>query len=360
MNRALSLYLDLMRFSAAMVVFFDHAAQGRWSGSLLWQFSGFGLDAVMVFFVLSGFVISYAAKEREKSAKKYAINRMARIYSVTIPALVLTFILDPIGISKDPSLYLTWTDYVPKQMVWQTVNALLFTNQAWFNRVQPGTIGPYWSMGYEIPYYVIFGIITFAPRRWAAFGAALIILAVGPNIAIFLPIWLFGVAGYNLCQKNFLQERTAFLLWIGTIVAAAILIFYEPAKLAPPYSPQLFVEGIKSLAHYYALSILFAVNIVSFAWCSSKFSIILDFFSEPIRWMGNRTFSLYLFHMPITQFIVAVIPTPPSSWQTRVLVFLGVPVVTMLLAEVTERRKEFWRRGFSALFDLARVRFKVV
>jgi peptidoglycan/LPS O-acetylase OafA/YrhL len=57
---------------------------------------GLGAEAVDVFFVLSGFVIGYATDSRERTPLTYAINRLARIYSVAIPALAATFILDGI------------------------------------------------------------------------------------------------------------------------------------------------------------------------------------------------------------------------------------------------------------------------
>ena len=50
-------------------------------------------SAVVVFFVLSGYLIAWTA-QRDKSAVDYLINRAARIYSVALPALVLTYLLD--------------------------------------------------------------------------------------------------------------------------------------------------------------------------------------------------------------------------------------------------------------------------
>ena len=54
MNKATSLYLDLVRFLAALVVFVFHFAYARFSGGDL-QFirdTKIGSDAVMLFFVL--------------------------------------------------------------------------------------------------------------------------------------------------------------------------------------------------------------------------------------------------------------------------------------------------------------------
>ena len=42
--------------------------------------SDLGNDAVMVFFVLSGFVIAYVADKKEKTLRDRALSRLARLY----------------------------------------------------------------------------------------------------------------------------------------------------------------------------------------------------------------------------------------------------------------------------------------
>ena len=66
MRRELSVYLDVLRLSAALTVFVSHLSWIQISGGFLWQLQFLGHDAVMVFFVLSGFVIQYAADTKEK------------------------------------------------------------------------------------------------------------------------------------------------------------------------------------------------------------------------------------------------------------------------------------------------------
>lgn len=94
MNKPTSIYLDLVRFTAAVTVFFGHVSGSRLTGGLFWQMGPYGPEAVDVFFVLSGFVIAYVYDTREHSLTDYAVSRFARIYSVAIPALIVTFILD--------------------------------------------------------------------------------------------------------------------------------------------------------------------------------------------------------------------------------------------------------------------------
>ena len=91
MNRVTSIYLDGIRFSAAVVVFLDHYSM--MGNTWLWWAFPYGSEAVLAFFVLSGFVIGYVTERRETTATAYAVNRMARIFSVALPALAATALI---------------------------------------------------------------------------------------------------------------------------------------------------------------------------------------------------------------------------------------------------------------------------
>src|SRR5215210_909306 len=93
MKRDLSAFLDLTRTLAALTVFLAHLSQPRFGGEALSVFTGQSHSAVIVFFVLSGFVI-FRAAERDGTAREYILNRASRIYSVALPALALTSITD--------------------------------------------------------------------------------------------------------------------------------------------------------------------------------------------------------------------------------------------------------------------------
>jgi peptidoglycan/LPS O-acetylase OafA/YrhL len=62
------------------------------------------------------------------------------------------------------------------------------------------------------------------------------------------------------------------------------------------------------------------------------------------------TFSLYLFHLPVAQFLTTVTPWPPASWSARVVSVAGTFLLVVLLAELTERRKDIWRRLVTWVF----------
>src|SRR5215471_15334526 len=104
MNKGLSAYLDPVRAMAAAVVFGGHSllifgcydqssGAGCAVGTMLIPFH-MAHSAVILFFVLSGYVITYVATEREFEMSAFAFSRVARIYSVAIPAILLTICVD--------------------------------------------------------------------------------------------------------------------------------------------------------------------------------------------------------------------------------------------------------------------------
>jgi peptidoglycan/LPS O-acetylase OafA/YrhL len=112
MTRTLSIYLDLVRLLAALLVLLSHASLDRFGGAWLQPaFARAGTPSVIAFFVLSGFVISWTAETRERTFATYLINRLARLWSVVLPALLLTAVVDAIGRTIYPTIYPTF--YLP-------------------------------------------------------------------------------------------------------------------------------------------------------------------------------------------------------------------------------------------------------
>lgn len=70
MTRGFSIYLDALRLSAALLVLVSHIAYSRFSnGDLGWMRAlNLGSDAVILFFVLSGFVIAFTTAAKQRGA----------------------------------------------------------------------------------------------------------------------------------------------------------------------------------------------------------------------------------------------------------------------------------------------------
>lgn len=353
LSRATSLYLDLWRLLAALTVFVGHLSSSRFTGGVLWQSRACMGQAVTVFFVLSGFVISYATARQAETARSYALNRLARIYSVALPALILTFALDAIGRSVRPDLYSSAWGYVADGRAWQFVAGVLLVNQVWSMNVPPGSDLPYWSLGYEAWYYVIFGLAVFAPARWRGVAVLAVLAFVGPAIAVMLPLWLLGLYGYRICMTRQPGKRAGWVLCIGSLVAWGIYMACGRDHLAAIIDVPEFLRR-PSLLQDYLVGTLFMIHLIGFDAISPAFAAVASRLQKPIRWAAGATFTIYLLHLPVAQFLSTRMPWPPTSWGTRVVLFGGTLAILFAVAEVTERQKDQWRRVFAGALAMVR------
>jgi peptidoglycan/LPS O-acetylase OafA/YrhL len=359
MNRATSLYLDVVRFLAALVVMASHAR--GYLGGFLWQFDdSYGDVAVTVFFVLSGFVIAYATATRETTMRDYAIARVSRICSVALPALVLTALVDQVSHSISPRLFAPALcacrvcsraaagGDVPLFDADHFIGSALFVNEIWGLRLQPGSNGPYWSLGYEVWYYVMFAVLTFCSGQRRLVLVLAVMAVVGPGILAMWPIWLLGVWAYRrapLSRRKGIALFTVSLLTWGAYEAMAW-------RFGRPHLPILFLKR-PSLLQDYIVAVCFTGSVIGFRSVSEGMEIRNRW--RPVRWLAGGTFSLYLFHMPLMLLFAAANPWAPTSWSGRAFV-LGVTLLSVFaLAEVTERRKAYWRRLVSSLFQIAAI-----
>src|SRR4029077_14987076 len=221
MTNALSFYLDGLRFGAAFTVFLGHYSVQRISGGFFWPSFAYGRTAVLVFFVLSGFVIAWVTDTRERSLSDYALSRAARLYSVIIPAFIITAVLNSLGEAVDPQLYGAVRSATTTHPFLGYALSAVFLGQSWTLDLLPGSNVPYWSLDYEAWYYVIFAGAVFL-RGWcriAALGAAA--LLAGPKILLLLPTWVMGAAAWRWRVK--FPRRLAAPLIVGSLTVWIVL-----------------------------------------------------------------------------------------------------------------------------------------
>lgn len=343
MNKPLSIYLDFIRFFAAAMVVIYHAGYDRFDGGWLDGLDLYGHDAVIMFFVLSGFVIAYVSNNKEKSFKPYMTSRFARLYSVVIPALILTLIADMIGRSIDPSMYVGkhYQDALP---ILRVVTNLLFLNELWFISVRPFSNGPFWSLPYEFWYYVIYAICFYYAGLKRFILAIVAMLIAGPKILLLFPIWLFGVGVYHVCKKDRLG------LWGALAFTIIPLIGYATLKKmgAHDYALQIMIDTFgydfthhnlrwsKRFLADYAVGGLFALHIIGMASLIKNVTVPITL-EKPIRYLAGMTFALYLFHYPLLQLFGSIV-------HNGVVIFSLTIISIVLLAPITEGKKHVWKR----------------
>ncbi|MBC9176892.1 acyltransferase family protein [Pseudoroseomonas ludipueritiae] len=341
MNRSLSVYLDLVRFLAAMVVFLGHLAGKRFTGGLFWQANPLMDEAVTVFFVMSGFVISYVVYERRENRDSYFVARVARITSVAIPALLMTAVLDGIGRSLHPEYYNESWGFSDNQPVLQYAGALLFLNRIWYAQVDVGSNLPYWSLCYEVWYYFVFGMFFFGRGKARLLGCAAAAAICGPAILSLMPIWLCGLVAHRCCRRAFIGQGAGLALSLFT--ATALVAYLSVAKQFDAVLPQLSsFFGRENIVHDWIVGVLFAAHLVGISAASTGLARFILPLARPIRWLAGATFSIYLFHLPLAQFLTTVVPWPPEHALTRIVMLAGSLGLIFVAAEFTERRKGLW------------------
>jgi peptidoglycan/LPS O-acetylase OafA/YrhL len=335
------------------MVLLSHVSFHNLSGGQLGFMASAGKQAVDVFFVLSGFVIAHVCAEREHDALNYVVNRAARIYSVAIPALVLTAIVDSIGMSVSPGVY---EGAVQEMSPGLLVRSVLFIGEQWNAHRFPGCNGPYWFLGFEVWYYAAFGVYTFAPRRWRWLATLAVLVFIGPKVTLMFPNWLLGVLAYRACISISCPRP---LGWALMIVPLGILGLYQIV----PHSPveqfaaaSLDIERLRRTVEDYFISTLVAAHLIGFCVVSSSFGASLERHARGIRWVAGATFSLYLTHLPVMHLLAAISPWPAGSGWTALLLVTGTPFVCLAFAEVSERRKAMWRGVIAGLMGSLRVR----
>lgn len=340
--RETSLYIDAVRVLAALVVFLDHFARPSVSGGLFWQVAPFGGDAVIAFFVISGFVIAHATAQKERNAADYFVSRAARIYSVAVPAIALTVACDFAGQWIDPG-YTSWS-YSEGRLWQQLLTGLTFTNAFWNLGLFPGSDGAYWSLGYEVPYYVIFGAALFTRGFWRVALPAVLMLAAGPGILALFPIWLLGAGLYRLGRVWKAREAVGWALFLGSIAAWIAGQFwlrsigYDINHVAPTAYVPDYITGI-----------CFVINLLGFEAIAHRFAALLRPAAHAIRWAAGRSFTIYLVHIPVLK-LCAVMPFwNVTAWSTRFAMLAITALIVVAMGACFEQRREPWRRCFAAL-----------
>ena len=200
-------YLDWLRGLAAVSVFVTHVRGGffvKWSdldpsshgliNYLLFLLTRLGRESVIIFFVLSGYLVGGQALAALRSGRfsiaQYLVARASRLYTVVIPALICTAALDFAAGGWDSTRNGAQTGLLN----------LLFLQEIFATTY--GSNAPFWSLSYEWWFYVLFGsalTLLAAPFTRAAavalavLGSAGVMLALKcPAILLTLPIWLAG------------------------------------------------------------------------------------------------------------------------------------------------------------------------
>ncbi|WP_299028054.1 acyltransferase [uncultured Sulfitobacter sp.] len=343
MTRGLSIWLDALRVWATIIVVLSHIAYPRFTRGdyIFMRELNLGSDSVIVFFVISGLVIAYAAT-RDQQLSTYAFNRLTRLMSVLVPALLLTFAFDQLGQRIGPEAYTSF--YNPAPLGELLLRGLSMSNE-WgaLERIRLGSNGPLWSLSYEAGYYVLFALAFFLTGARRAVLLCAAIWLIGPRVLLLMPAWLMGVWLWHWVAAGgparLGHARARAFAWGGPLIYVLCQWAGVPDLLAgitadalSPYNYRAVLAFSDEALWNALLGGLAAMHIMGMARLLQGY----EGAHPRIRWWAGASFSIYVTHYPALHLIDAAFPAETLARDG--LLVAGSLMVGLVFAQVFERR----------------------
>jgi peptidoglycan/LPS O-acetylase OafA/YrhL len=269
----------------------------------------FGHQAVVSFFVMSGYLVGGAVvaqiRKQKPFLQEYFIHRFARIYVVVAPAIALTFLLDQTGRIYFPDAGIYDLPAFHGHFTLSTLFGNLTSLQGiWADFY--GTNGPLWSLACEFWYYVTFPLLllpfarNYPPLlRFGGFALGLILVALLATpvswFSLGYLLWVIG-AGATLLTRPLIRSRWAALaLYIVAIIPVRLLV-RGPILDEYPWLPT---------AADILMTLLFANLMATLRFSPANGWPLLK--PQFHKRLADFSFSLYSIHMPALVFCRALV-----------------------------------------------------
>ncbi len=297
-----------------------------------------GEEAVLVFFVLSGYVLALPATRGPVRWREYYPRRLVRLYLPVWAAVVLAVglkaALGPVSAGAGGG--------------WLHVRSSVPLGEAWHDAALVAGAGmldsPLWSLQWEVLFSLALPVYLLLRRRevrWTAVEAAALVALVGLGTSTgwmalrYLP--MFGLGVLLAQHPRVLDDAAAWLdararprlAWAGVVGGTAVLLTARWLVRGLP-EPSRALEAAASAA---TIAGAVVVVLVALRWGPGAHAL-----ERPaVQWLGTRSFSLYLVHEPV---IVATELVLPRDWAPAALAVLGVAMafaVTAAFHRLVER-----------------------
>jgi peptidoglycan/LPS O-acetylase OafA/YrhL len=358
-------YLDSVRGISAFVVLLYHcwmASYEALNGGLSAAFSSApnlahyvveklmaGRSAVVIFFVLSGFVLAYSLKLQPLSFGRFAIKRFFRIYPAFVCVLLASYLLHSIvGIRSDlGTRFLTDAIINVDLSTMALLKGLVFLGTE--DTMKLDTV--MWSLVHEMRISLLFPFILWSVLRqkWRAVGFYGL-------FSIFCTTLSFFLSGK---MSNGVEESTvvASLLATGFFVvffAVGALLCIEKERLASkvaaldPWQKALLLlvtgaclvkSGTAVPSDY--IHGLGAVGLIVLALGSIRFQQLLV--HRILTWSGRISYGIYLVHLPVI-YVVTQYSDVRGLALAPIVMIVSLPFAEALNRFIEIPSNEFGRR----------------
>jgi peptidoglycan/LPS O-acetylase OafA/YrhL len=351
-----SVLLDLLRAIAAFLVLAEHwrnfffvdfpeiPISHRRMFALPYALTVSGHQAVIIFFLLSGFLISGSVlRMLNRNAwtwRGYATHRLVRLWIVILPGLILGAMWDSLGVSLEHTRSFYFGDaanHMMHNVAYQRHVTVFFGNLFFLQGLTVptfGSNGALWSLANEFWYYVLFPLGLIALRNGQRFavraccGLLFVVIAFWLRGSVLprFPIWLAGALLVRLPRLPASKR----IRWFAALMYAVMVVALALSE--------------RHLA-FLAYDFLLAIGTVALLWVFVSSTSIAPATRtvSAIRFLARGSFSLYVVHMPLLAF-VAAFSAGASRWQPTPLHVLTASTIlafTLVYAYVIAYFTEF-------------------
>lgn len=335
--------LDSLRGAAAVIVIICHLTNLTvWVNPKMkmLQFAPFrflweGRGSVIVFFILSGFVLSLPFYKENNSVKysAFIVKRICRIYIPYYFAILLGIAMRTLY--SEGSLFGLWTGKLNFSVI---LNHLLLFPMFDQNSIDPVI----WSLSHEIRISFIFPIIMYFILKYnerviLSFG--IVLSTVGIVLAE-----TFNLMGWDYYTNYFLSLHFILMFIVGALLAKNRLFIVERYNnLKKGYKISLFITMIllfsysRLLIPGYAADWFLGISglwLIISALSNNTFSKFL--LTKPCAFLGKISYSIYLNHLIVILTVISLLHKKvsiPLLWIISILVTLIVSSITYRFIE---------------------------